>query len=657
MVPQVCVGDTAFPIATAVFRLDEPEVTEINLPVVSCAIKGNGQIACISSMDYLQPSYFALYDTPTFFKQLTHMIASSQRTFARTYCIGFSRQDIRNFKQAFEAMGLFIEGGDFPQTLSHHSIIILSTSLELSEEQMDQLYSFVAEEGKGIMVFYNPNEDAPNVNDFLMRFGLRFTNLIITDDVDSIEVTQNFEQAHALTFQDISQRYIDMISKKDIPQDQLDELVTSLRIYVLACGDENTPRLSELLDASWDFLKRTNYIQNDKLFPIVQQSIVSMLMLDLLQKLPLELLKPVDGYEIFPGKTGEVQMGDFEMELTINSQEWTSTGLWLPAGIIASVTIQNPPPSILIQIGCHSEKNLSKDLPWARWPSTIVTEGVAGDVTNVGSPFGGIVYLMVGEEEEMESFTVHATFQNFCQCPRFLLEYPDVWEETKDNQVPWGEIETSNTILTMPSESMREMDIEPFSSKLDKLIGHVKEYIGIEWEYKFRIVFDIMCEVGKPEISYPIVFHILDIPKIVESVKNPDSYIMNLLTAIAFSILQTIGIDESTKIAISAVAASNALSEEFPDFSPMLVDGIELPPLFHELWEINTKHDKTVIPRVIQAVRNTVLQSDVPDDMWISFVRTLSDVGGKNFSSLLTRTRPIPLSVINSLSSLQPYQM
>ena len=110
MVPQVCVGDTAFPIATAIFRLDEPEATQINLPVVSCALKGNGQIACISSMDYLQPSYFSLYDTPTFFKQLTHVITSSQRTFARTYCVGFNRQDVRNFKPAFEAMGLFLEG-------------------------------------------------------------------------------------------------------------------------------------------------------------------------------------------------------------------------------------------------------------------------------------------------------------------------------------------------------------------------------------------------------------------------------------------------------------------------------------------------------------------------------------------------------------------
>lgn len=657
MVPQVCVGDTAFPIATAAFKLDGQEVQDIRLPVISCALKGNGKIACISSIEFLQQNYFNSFETAIFFKQLARVISNSSRTFACTYCIGFKPGEMPNFKTSFDSMGLYAESGNFPSSIDRYTVIILNTSYVLSPEQMDILYNFVAEKGHGLMVFYNPNEEAPNINDFLMRFGLRFTNLIITDDGDSIEVGQNYELAHNLTFTEFSQKYIDLVKSDDISQFVLDDLVTSLRIYVLACGDENTPRLSELLDASWEFLKKTNYIKDGKFFQNVQQSIVSMLIIDLLMKLPLDMLKPVEGYEQFPGKTGDVNLAEYEEDLVVNSQEWTSTGLWLPAGVIATIVTDDPPPQMFIQIGCHNEKNLTKQLPWDRWPSTLVTEPSIGRETSVGSPFGGIVYLMIGDEEEMNDFSVHVSFNNFCRCPRYVVG-TDCWEETKDMQVPWGEIETSNSIVTMPSGPMREMDVEYFAIHLEKLVGDVKDYLGIEWKYKFRIIFDVMNEAGKPSISYPIVFSTEDIENVVSGIKTPNHLIFDLLIGISISILQNIGIDESTKIAISAVAASAALSNEFPEFSPMMIDGVEMPPLFHELWEIHTKHDKTVIPRVIASIMaSSILQSDVPEDMWISFVRKLSDVGGYDFSPLLSRTRPIPLSVINSLHSFKPYQV
>lgn len=657
LAPQVCVGDGAFPIATAVFKLEEPDGNEIRLPIISCSTKGNGYCVCVSSIDYLIQQNFQSYDTAQLFKQITKTIAGQQKTFSQTYCLGFSRSDIRVYKSSFESMSLFVEGGEFPNNLYNYSIIVLNTSYVLSPEQMDMLYTYVSEGGNGLITFYNPADDSPNINDFLMRFGIRFTNLVNSDDNDAIDVGQNYDFTKDLTFKEISDKYEQLIQTENINQNQLNDLVSSLRIYVLACGDENTPRLSHLLDCSWDYLKRTNYKVGNTLFQTQQQATVSLLILDLLQKLPLELLKPVDGFEIFPGVTGDVELRDFEIDLTINSQEWTSTGLWLPAGVMGEIIIENVPPSTFIQIGCHNEKNLPKKLPWGRWPSTLVTEPVISEETKVGSPYGGIVYLMNGEEEELISYDIHAKFCNFCEFPRFVLE-ADTWTDTKDIEVPWGEIETSNVIVTMPSENLRKIDVEAFAKKIDSLISCIKNYLDIEWEYKFRIIFDVMVDPGEPSISYPIAFSTLDIDHVVEGFNSPNKYLFDLLVGVAASILQTAWVDDVTKMAISSVAASAALTKVYQGFSPMLLEDVELPPLFHELWEIHIKCDETLFAKVLAAIRESALQqSDVPEDMWISFVRTLSQIGNIDFSNLLSRTKPIPLSVINSLRTLSPYKM
>ena len=671
LVPQVCVGDDSFPLVTSVIKLEEPGLNDISLPIISISLKGNGRIACISSLDFLLQQNFLSFDTALFFKQLARLFTASQKAFAQAYCLGFTRQEIKNFKQTFENMGLFIETGNFPESLSSISIIIMKSSFNLSEYQSDQLYKFVVEDGNSILMFDNPNEDAdPLINDFLMRFGIRFTNLISSDDSDSIEIKMSFDEARQLTFADLSRIYIQLISKDNIEQSQLDDIVTKLRIYVLACGDDNTSRLNELVEKSWDYLKRTGYLKDGVFFHSIQQSIVAVLMLDLMQKMPLDMLKPIEGYEIFPGKTGDdIQLSEFDVDMVINSQELTSTGLWLPAGVIGELTIENPPLGAFIQIGCHNEKNFVQTVPLkaGRWPSTIVTEAIISSEMKIGTPFGGCVYLTIGEEEEsfdeegneiieVKNYNIHVKFSNFCLYPRYLSTDPSTWEQTKDFDVPWGEIETSNIIFTMPSENMRTIDIAPFAQIIEKLVDHIKEFVGANWEYKFRVVFDVVIDNSSSIISYPIVFTTDQIDPLVEGTKTPNKTILDLLTGIATYLLETANLDDTTKLALATVGAAAALSKEFTDFAPAsLQDVQQFPELFQEIWVVY-KTDQELIPKVLKMMSDdTQRMSDVPEDQWITFVRNISTVAGHDFSQLFIRTRPIPLSVINSLKTLTPF--
>ena len=141
----------------------------------------------------------------------------------------------------------------------------------------------------------------------------------------------------------------------------------------------------------------------------------------------------------------------------------------------------------------------------------------------------------------------------------------------------------------------------------------------------------------------------------MQGLLKPNKCLFELLSAVAFTILQYVGLDESTKTAISSVAAASSIQSMFPEYTPESI-GKEMPPLFNELWEIHTNCGNNILPNAIAAIQDSdVAQTEVPEDLWIIFVRKLSSVAGTDFSPLLIKSRPIPLSVINSLHSFKQY--
>jgi hypothetical protein len=95
----------------------------------------------------------------------------------------------------------------------------------------------------------------------------------------------------------------------------------------------------------------------------------------------------------------------------------------------------------------------------------------------------------------------------------------------------------------------------------------------------------------------------------------------------------------------------------FDGFDPNAFPGIQLPEtLFSELWEIHNA-DPKVIPATVARFQGADWpMSDVPDDMWISFVRELCKVGGRDFTKVLERAKPIPLNISQSLQGLPAFQ-
>jgi hypothetical protein len=153
------------------------------------------------------------------------------------------------------------------------------------------------------------------------------------------------------------------------------------------------------------------------------------------------------------------------------------------------------------------------------------------------------------------------------------------------------------------------------------------------------------------------VFLIDDIDGILNHFHEPTVALFQAVSLMALGSILENRLESQTENAISAIAASVIFQRIFPNFDPQkFADAQLLPMLFNELWEIQQK-DPKVIPETVAKIQATASPtSDVPDDMWISFVRDLCKVGGKDFTKVLERSKPIPLNISQSLQGLPQFQ-
>ena len=411
------------------------------------------------------------------------------------------------------------------------------------------------------------------------------------------------------------------------------------------------------MEASWNYLRATGYNQDGKICPLLQQAIVTVLLIDLYTKLPPEQIKPIPEYEILPGKTGEVELTDYERDIQLQSYTYMSTGLYLPAGIIAEIEIDEPMPEVHVHIGAHNESLISKPSPWKRWPLCVSVFPLSKTVTKVVSSFGGIVYVACNNTNG-ENKSIHIKFKNYCLHP--IADYRDSsqWENTKDLEVPWGEIYAENLIITLPTSKMREIsDFTDIYSKLSKLVNLLAEFLSFEIERPYRIVFDIDLPDDQPSFEYPIVFLEEDMNGILCELDHPSHILFKALTVLGIVSIREDCFDQMTETALAHVAGSVAMKAIWPDFDPLEILGDQSPPLFKEFWKIHN-FNNTVLHDTLKIYQNPEYPiSDVKDDTWISFVTNMCRISKHNYIRVLQKVKPIPLNISLSVNGLEEFTM
>jgi len=664
MMPVVCLARESFPIITSFLHLEDSTPTDIQLPIIAASCVGNGRVICFSQVQFLTPKCLHVADTAKVMNNSIQWISEGQSSMTPIYAMGFDRSLQPIVQRSCQDLGFFVEAGSFRPSYSNYKALIIPSDIDLSDSKnFSDIIEYVTN-GGGLAVFYNHSDMgsmAMPINKLLFKFNLAFTYCFLNEDLDSadnIGVPPSYNYVRDHNFIPLSMKFKATVRQNQVDTSALDDLVTTLRYYIMVCDEGHDDQLIDISESSWEFLRKTNYSTDQGICPELTHGIVAVLLIDLYTKLPLDHIHAIPEAKFLPGLTGDVTLGEFEIERDIQNETWISTGLWLPAGTIGTIESAEPLPDVHVQIGSHHESLVTKQAPWKRWPLTVSVSPLSETVTRVASPFGGIVYIAVNNMAQEIQKHVVLKFKNFCHHPTADYRDPSIWEATKDIQAPWGEIVANNVIFTLPSDTMRSIqDFSTIFKKFEIIVEELSKYMSYDVDRPYRFVFDIELPDEQPSCGYPLVFQLEDVSGILCEFHKPSNQLFTAVTLMAIVSIRENCFDDVTETAIATIATSVIFRKIFDGFDPFDFAGYMLPTLFHELWEIHTNFDENLIPTTLKKFQDPSFQvSDVPDDMWISFVREMCRIGKRDFTKLLERSRPIPLNISISLQGLPVYQ-
>lgn len=197
---------------------------------------------------------------------------------------------------------------------------------------MPELTEYV-KNGGGLAVFYNNSEIEP-INKFLLQFGLSYTYCHLNEDfdnLDDIRAPPSYAYVKESHFLPLLTHFKAAMNLSELDLNEMDDLVTTLRYYVLICNELYFDTLLEIAKYAWNYLNRKNYSRKEGVCFDLKQGIVMVLLQDIYDKIPVDKLPKIPEASFFPGETGSsVEFESFEISLDLESNSLTSTGLWIP---------------------------------------------------------------------------------------------------------------------------------------------------------------------------------------------------------------------------------------------------------------------------------------------------------------------------------------
>lgn len=192
-----------------------------------------------------------------------------------------------------------------------------------------------------------------------------------------------------------------------------------------------------------------------------------------------------------------------------------STGLYAAPGEIITVTVPDElKGKISVQIGCHSD-NLNTWVAakedWRRMPMIVNSRGLTDKKNTIASAFGGLIYITCSPAAD--SFSGNIDIENAVAAPHFILGKTtnEEWAEMiKNAAAPWGEFEGNGIIITISTESLKQItDPEDKAATWDIIVGACYDLAQIPTPFfrKQRIVSDVHIGGGFMHSGYPIMAH------------------------------------------------------------------------------------------------------------------------------------------------------
>lgn len=663
MVPTVSISKSSTPILISKISLSsDKESSSVQLPIVSCTSPLIARIICFSH--YKMPSRvnFRIDETNVFFHNCFTWLFSNFSEPTSILFIDFPEDSHKEIENCLKSINFATEFGEYDSNLDfekYHCIAITSKfNLNKDQSEFQKLNEFV-KKGNGLAIFYDFTLsliDVP-INSFLIQYGLSYTYCQLSDDLSPpvIVLAQNSKiLSQTINFDSYCETLKTFLSNtRSINDLELDNIVTFLRYHIMVCQKEQMIKVIEIMKICYDFLIKTNYILDGTICPLKSQSIIAILLIDIINKIPVEEIKVSPDASIFPSVCKNCKLSNHTVTLRLHRESIISTGLWCQPGNLATIECHNPPNDVQIQIGSHSLSLAAKPGPWKRWPSVYMNFPLKDGTTKVATPYGGIVYLVVGNLST-NPINIDIHFNNFARYTIVAYGKPEVFESTKDSEVPWCEIMLNSVVFTVPRDSIQK--VQNFNESFDFIEKHIQKVAEIA-SYKiirpYRIVFDKDITEKLYVAGYPIFLDVNDFDDIFINHQSVAPGFFKMLMAVSIVSLKENCFDSDTEQAIAAYITANALNSLQPFFDPLVYFDIELPLLFRLLWNIHAGIDKDIIVNIIKDSQiNEISNYEVPEDQWINFVKKLCYSAQCNLTKDLLSLRPIPLNVTAILQKL-----
>ncbi|WP_158289646.1 M60 family metallopeptidase [Paenibacillus flagellatus] len=207
--------------------------------------------------------------------------------------------------------------------------------------------------------------------------------------------------------------------------------------------------------------------------------------------------------------------------------QWTSTGLYAPAGGVVTLEVPEGTTDLEVQVGAHTDNLMSKTT-WERAPIIAHKQKLVPGLNRIGSPYGGLIYLIPTKIKENTKVTV--TISGAVEAPFYDLgkTTPEQWEAIRHAPAPFAELQSNRIVLTVPSSAIRNLDNpEQLMRRWDTIVEHYDELIGLGpdkpvphtgHELRYRYVVDKQISAGYMHAGTPIMMH-------------NDSYVQRMLDA------------------------------------------------------------------------------------------------------------------------------
>lgn len=523
------------------------------------------------------------------------------------------------------------------------------------------------------------NKSNHRANAWLSRCGLGISDAHIVFPIIPkavIKITTKSHDLERASFPFVVDCYKKILRSENIDTIEFTNIINDLRYNILTINRAQSHLLAEILDESLSFLQDTNYIQPEGLFYSDLHGMLAVLLCDIIRSInPREFTTRNFNSNLFPGdfESDQDTVKDASITVSLRSAEWHSTGLWLPARTIATVTVvyasnskltiskedfrpnsplnantsselpndalpnqKNGPTNetttsendnsmsfedLFIQIGSQSESLLSSPGPWKRWPNVVVTYPITEDTFEISSPFGGLIYINdayfaqssyfssdicttnENENQNNDSKTnrprkMIIKFSNVIRCPFFSST--DRWNETKDSQVPWSEISTKYSIITLPTEALRKINNLELKVKIiDNIIKEILTFSCYSFHRRFRLVFDIDSPKTGSTSSYPLVLSYDTLDSFI-NIDTPSSEVFAMILKISIVTIPENSLHPNVEASFGALIASHTLLRIYSTKvkSPYEFIYGHMTPIFNELWNIYTRNDKKLFQTI-----------------------------------------------------------